>query len=143
MATDSGGGPAVAGPGVNSAVLDAFEPFIEALADRIAARMQAGRERMVSQHESELGPRRHRDAVKRRLANGEGGAGRAGRNYLLTPEAVREELAGAAARKPPQAAAGAEGSEGRAGGKSRARDLGDFERDIMAGLRSVAPGGST
>jgi predicted transcriptional regulator len=129
---------------VSSAVLQAIEPYLDALADRIAERMNRSRERMINQHDSELGPRRHRDAVKRRLANAEGGAGHAGRNYLLTKEAIREELAGRGGRgsagkgAPSPANDGSPGSGG-SGAKSRSRDLSDFEREVMTGLRTVKP----
>lgn len=131
---------------MNSAVLEAIEPFIDALADRIAARMNAARERMINQHDSELGPRRHREAVKRRIAGGEGGAGQAGRNYLLTKDAIREELAGGRGRRGGSGApspAGGDGSPGKggSGAKSRARELSDFERSVMGGLRSVKDDG--
>lgn len=127
---------------VNSAVLQAFEPYIDAIADRIAERMNRGRDRMINQFDSELGARRHRDAVKRRIANAEGGAGRAGRNYLLTLQAIREELAGKGGRGTPGKASPANdsppGGSGSAG-KSRARELADFEREVMTGLRTVKP----
>jgi hypothetical protein len=128
-------------PAVNIAVLQAIEPYLDELADRIAERMHAARGRMVNQHDSELGPRRHRDAVKRRMANGEGGAGHAGRNYLLTRAAIREELAGGRGRgsEGTPVPAGGDGSPGKggSGAKSRTRELNDFERDVMAGLRAV------
>lgn len=134
------GGPS-AGP--NSAVLQAFEPYIDALADRLAERLERGRGRMINQHESELGPRRHRDAVKRRIDNGEGGAGKAGRNYLLTLEAVREELARKGGRGKGAAVPAGGDDRGPAPGgsaaKSRTRDLGEFERELMTGLRAVKP----
>ena len=144
MAADSGG-PSVAGPGVNTAVLEAFELFIDAVADGVSERLERRRGRMINQHESELGPRRHREAVKRRLENGEGGAGRAGRNYLLTKEAIREELAGKGGRGRGKGASGApvpsggDGSPGAgsSGAKSRTRELNDFEREVMSGLRAV------
>ena len=134
------------GPGAapDSAVLQAFEPYIDALAERLATVLERRRGRMVNQHESELGPRRHREAVKRRIDGGEGGAGRVGRNYLLTREAVREELA----RGPGKGKRG-KGSEpepvtpdgtpagGAGGAQSRARELSQFERELMAGLRAV------
>ncbi len=127
---------------VSSAVLQAIEPYIDAIADRIAERMNAGRARMINQHDSELGARRHRDAVKRRLANGEGGAGHSGRNYLLTRDAILEELAGKGGRcgKVARAPSG-DGSPGAGGSgpKSRSRELSDFEREVMTGLRTVKP----
>lgn len=138
------------GPGaatVNSAVLQAFEPYIDALAERLAERLERRRGRMINQHDSELGARKHREAVKRRLANGEGGAGITpnGRGFLLTAEAIREELAGKTGRRgakgssPAASKAAADGSpcSGNTGAKSRARELGDFEREVMSGLRSV------
>jgi hypothetical protein len=131
------GGPGV---GPNDGVLQAFEPYIEALAERLAERLERRRARMINQHESELGPRRHREAVKRRLDNGEGGAGRAGRNYLLTVEAIREELArkGGRGKAPPVPAGdGPAPPSGGTGAKSRGRELGDFERELMSGLRAV------
>lgn len=142
MADDNG--PS-AGP-VNTALLDAFEPYLDAIADRLAARLTAGRARMINQHDSELGPRRHRDAVKRRIANDEGGAGRAGRNYLLTKEAVREELA--RPKKPRRGDSAPEAAptprpddrgpaSGASPSKSRARELADFEKDVMSSLNAV------
>lgn len=49
---------------------------------------------MRPQQGSPLGPRRHCEAVKRRLAEGLFGAAHIGRRYLLSPEALAEELAG-------------------------------------------------
>lgn len=128
-----------AGP-VSSAVLQAFEPYIDALADRLAERLERRRGRMVNQHDSELGPRRHREAVKRRIDNAEGGAGRAGRNYLLTTDAIREELARKDGKGKGTPAAGGDDRRPPAddsGAKSRARDLSAFEREVMTGLRAV------
>lgn len=143
------------GPGAapaNSAVLQAFEPYLDAIADKLAERLERRRDRMISQHDSELGPRRHREACKRRLDKGEGGAGHVGRNYLLTREAIREELAAGRGGKggrgkpgagPSPVPAGGDGSPssgsptGSSGAKSRARDLGDFERNLMTGLRAL------
>lgn len=47
----------------------------------------------VSQTGSPLGARRHAAAVRRRLERGERGAGMAGRKFLLSSEALAEELA--------------------------------------------------
>jgi hypothetical protein len=47
---------------------------------------------MISQTDSPLGPRRHADAVKRRIAAGLPGAAKVGRRYLLSPDALQEEL---------------------------------------------------
>lgn len=135
-----GGGPG-AGSGMNSAVLDAFEPYIDALADKLWDRFEQRRGRMVNQHDSELGPRKHREAVKRRLDNHEGGAGISpnGRNYLLTREAIREELAKTPRRRPESSARRTDQSPdaGSTPARSRARELGDFERELMRDLRNV------
>jgi len=131
------GGPGV---GPNNGVLQAFEPYLEWLAERLAERLEGRRGRMINQHDSELGPRRHREVVKRRIANGEGGAGQRGRNYLLTVEAIREELArkGGRGKAAPAPAGDDRGPpSGGSGAKSRARELGDFEREVMSGLRAV------
>lgn len=122
---------------------DVFQMFIDAIAEAVSQRMMKGRERMISQTHSELGPRRHRAAVKRRLANGEGGAGIDGRKYLLTPEALHEELTRSGrGSDPPPSNDPCPGGRPPAGGsnpvqKSRARVLGDFERELMTGLRAV------
>lgn len=47
---------------------------------------------LVDQSESLLGPRRHINAVKRRIRLGKPGASKVGRRYLLTREALTEEL---------------------------------------------------
>jgi hypothetical protein len=137
------------GPGagqVNSAVLQAFEPYLEAFADRVADKIEARRGRMINQAESQLGRRKHREAVQRRMANGEGGAGISGRNFLLSPEALREELAsGGHARgrgrgkgsAPSPAPAPSNDSSPDMPPKSRARDLGDFEKTLITGLHNV------
>jgi len=54
----------------------------------------AADEGMVSQTGSPLGPRRHAEAVKRRIATGAPGAAKVGRRYLLTQDALAEELSG-------------------------------------------------
>lgn len=151
MSEDHGPG---AGP-ANSAVLQAFEPYLDAIADKLADRLEARRGRMVNQAESELGRRKHREAVTRRIANGEGGAGISGRNFLLTREAIREELAAGRPRRGGKRDSSGNGSapapvpaprhDGSPSSgaqatppKSRARDLGDFEKDLMSGLHAVA-----
>jgi hypothetical protein len=47
---------------------------------------------MIPQGRSPLGPRRHAEAVKRRLAAGQPGAAHVGRKYLLSPDALNEEM---------------------------------------------------
>jgi hypothetical protein len=71
---------------------------LEALLDALAARLWEHMERretgLISHLDKKrgLGPRRHREAVKRRIAERAGGAYVIGREYKLTPEALREEL---------------------------------------------------
>lgn len=67
---------------------------LEALVVRAVRRAltAAADDGMTPQSGSPLGPRRHCDAVKRRLAAGAGGAAKIGRRYLLTPAALQEEL---------------------------------------------------
>lgn len=60
--------------------------------DAIARESAEDRREWVCQSESPLGPRRHIAAVRRRLRAGTEGAGQAGRKYLLSPEALAEEL---------------------------------------------------
>jgi len=48
--------------------------------------------RWVDQHESDLSVRQHCKAVRRRRAEGKGGAAIQGRRYLLTREALWEEM---------------------------------------------------
>lgn len=76
--------------------LDPLAPFaglIEAVAQRVAARVLGALDSgMIDQASSPLGSRRHRAAVDRRVANGEGGAFKRGRKCLLTREALTEEL---------------------------------------------------
>lgn len=70
------------------------EDIARALVDVVGdlAKLTSGAER-VDQAASPLGPRRHIRAVRRLLAAGDPRAGRAGRRYFLTGEAVDEELA--------------------------------------------------
>ncbi len=72
-----------------------FEPLLDSLAERIVDKwLEKTDLRMVPQSVSPLGPRKHRDAVKRRLRNNEGGAqiDQRGRRFLLTREAIAEEM---------------------------------------------------
>jgi hypothetical protein len=73
-----------------------LEAFLDEIADRLAARvvsrLREGEPGMVDQSASPLGGRRHCAAAKRRMARGEPGAAKVGRRYLLSPEALSEEL---------------------------------------------------
>lgn len=70
-----------------------LEVLLDALADRIAERMAKREAGLISQRDRRgLGKRRHINAVRRRIAERQGGAFKLGDDYMLTPEAVREEL---------------------------------------------------
>lgn len=68
--------------------------------DRVAAEQHAERRDWIGQRESPLGNRRHCAAVGARLAAGKPGAAIVGRRHLLSAEALEEELAGGAKRRP-------------------------------------------
>lgn len=114
-----------------------FDEIADRVADRLEQRLLRTQARMIAQTNSELGARRHRAAVKRRLASGEGGAAIVGRKHLLTPEALREELS----RRPPGPSCG-ERVPSKSPSKppksgTAARDLNNFERDLMRGLQEI------
>lgn len=71
-----------------------LEMLLDALAARLWEHMERRETGLISHLDKRrgLGPRRQREAVKRRIAEGAGGAYIIGREYKLTPEAVREEL---------------------------------------------------
>jgi hypothetical protein len=66
----------------------------------IAAERSAERRDWIDQSSSVLGPRRHIQAVRRRLKEGLDGAGQSGRRFLLSEEALAEELARPRGEKP-------------------------------------------
>ncbi|HEY6056197.1 MAG TPA: hypothetical protein VIU86_19865 [Gaiellaceae bacterium] len=72
------------------------EDLLQELALRIGrvvvAELRGIDQNMVEQSGSPLGRNRHVAAVKRRLAQGKGGAHIVGRRHLLTREALQEEL---------------------------------------------------
>ncbi len=75
--------------------LSALSRILRAAADEcdaIARESAQDRREWVCQADSPLGPRRHIQAVRRRLSAGNEGAGQSGRKYLLSPEAIAEEL---------------------------------------------------
>jgi hypothetical protein len=73
--------------------VNAFEAFIDELATRVAEKIASRDNGRINQrHPQSLGRRRHPEAVKRRIRDKLGGAYHIGRDYELTPEALREEL---------------------------------------------------
>jgi hypothetical protein len=75
-----------------SALEGLLDELAERLAVRVAARLKAPDPNMISQEGSPLGARRHCAAVRRRVARAQPGAAIVGRRYLLSPEALSEEL---------------------------------------------------
>ena len=65
---------------------------LERFADLVAERLGAGA--FVDQRDSPLGRNRHCAAVRRRMAEAKPGASKIGRRYLLSREAMMEELRG-------------------------------------------------
>ena len=98
-----------------------FAPLIDAIAEAVVAKLASTTHRMVSQHGSPLGPRIHRKAVKRRLERGLPGAAISpdGRRFMLTHEALAEELAGDKRAAEPDVA------------------LDDWQREVVGGLRKL------
>lgn len=75
------------------AVMGLLDALAETVAERVAEKLRGTCNDMVDQSTSRLGPRRHIAAVRRRLAAGLPGAARMGRTFLLSQEALREEMA--------------------------------------------------
>jgi hypothetical protein len=69
-----------------------LDELLDDLADRVAARLRAP-DQLVDQKGSPLGAKRHCAAVRRLMAEGDPGASRVGRRYLLSREALAAELA--------------------------------------------------
>lgn len=67
------------------------EDFLDAIAERVEQRLLRS-SRMQSQYGSPLGARTHRAAVNRRIDRNEGGAHIVKGRFLLTQQALREEL---------------------------------------------------
>lgn len=124
---------------MSAAALLSLEPLLDDLADRVAARILKAQTRMISQAKSELGPRKHREAVRRRIDEGLDGAAIVGRRFLLTPEALREEAARATAtrRRPSNPGTVAKTRGKRPEGEDKPGGLSDFQRELIAGLRAL------
>lgn len=115
----------------------AIEPLLDEIADRVAARILKAQSRMISQSASELGPRKHREAVKRRIDQGLDGAVIRGRRFLLTPEALREELMRPCKERSRAKAPPRPGLVKTDAASDRAAEVASFERGLLNGLRGV------
>jgi hypothetical protein len=84
-------------------VTGALDGLLETLATLVAREvvreLRSGPSDLVSQASSPLGKRRHCAAVRARLARGDSSACVVGRTHYLTPQALRDELAGCKAPK--------------------------------------------
>lgn len=103
---------------------------LDALAEAVEARLAR---RMVSQHGSPLGSRAHRAAVLRRVERQEGGAAIAKRKFLLSRDALKEELDRSTAEYVEQR---------KTRGPRKARsdqspDLDALQRELTGGLRNI------
>jgi hypothetical protein len=73
--------------------VNVYEFFLDELATRVAEKIATRDNGRINQrHRESLGPRRHVEAVKRRIKERQGGAYHVGRDWELTREALREEL---------------------------------------------------
>ena len=118
----------------------AIEPLLDEIADRVAARILKAQSRMISQASSELGPRRHRAAVRRRLDEGLDGAAISGRRFLLTPEALREEARRATPtkrRSSPNTVAKATNAKAKGDRSTPDGGLSELQRELLAGIRAL------
>lgn len=121
------------------------DDLIDAIARKVEQRL-ARSGRMQAQKGSPLGPRTHRAAVKRRLEQGEGGAKIVGERFLLTPDALEEELDRETAKQLSQRKrssdselAGHRMSAERRPRKARDQspELDALQREITGGLRRI------
>ena len=74
------------------AFADRFRKRLRAIAREVYGQEALARRGWLDQSESDLKPRKHIEAVRRRMADGLPGAKQDGRRYLLSPEAISEEL---------------------------------------------------
>lgn len=124
-----------------------FVDLLDAIADRVAERIAERDHSLITQHDRRgLGRRRHIEAVRRRIAEGRAGAYIRGRDYLLTPAAVREELERGGPRRagdaehPTAAAARARRAAAAAATAAEAAELEALSRKLDAELAAVSRG---
>lgn len=81
----------------------ALDLLADALAARVAAKLQEGQRGMLDQTASPLGRRRHINHVRRLHGQGDAGVAIVGRRYLATREVIDAEL-GRLGRRPAEQA---------------------------------------
>ena len=115
-----------------------LDDFIDAVADRLAERLAERDDSLIDQKDRRgLVGRRHIDAVRRRIAAKAGGAYIRGRDYLLTPAAVRDELArGSAPAGNDNAMPRPRVAKGKAGARS-SDELAQLKRELEAEMRGA------
>jgi hypothetical protein len=99
---------------------------LKGLSENLASALRApNADSWVSQDGSPLGNRRHCAAVRRRMEAGDIGAAKQGKRFLLTREALANELCGFGAARTP---AGVDGADS---------EPSDLEGELRAKLRAV------
>lgn len=116
-----------------------LKDVVNMLADALMERMGERDESLVSQRDPRgLMGRRHAEMVKRRRAEKKGGAYIVGRDYLLTPAALREELERLAG-EPERAAPAAPPRPPRKASRSAEHDeLARLKRELEADMRAAS-----
>jgi hypothetical protein len=110
-------------------MLRADDDLIDLIAQRVEQRLTRSN-RATSQHGSPLGARKHRAVVRRRVERNEGGAHIVGRRYLLTPDALQEELARETTKN-------VEERRARKLRKAHDPELDQLQRELVGGLRRL------
>jgi len=109
-------------------MLRADDDLIEAIAERVERRLSRS-SRMQAQKGSPLGPRTHRAAVNRRLTTGEGGAAIVGGKFLLTQDALQQELAAKTREHKPR--------QRKTTKSDQSPELDALQRELTGGLRRI------
>lgn len=118
------------------------DDLIDAITARVEERLMRS-SRMQSQYGSPLGPRTHRAAVNRRIERSEGGAHIVKGRFLLTQQALQEELnrethASVASRKRPSGGAADSPSPRRdRRGRDKSPELDELQRELVRGVRNL------
>lgn len=115
--------------------------LIRAFAAEIAACLAEQDDGLIDQRDRRgLMGRRHIDAVRRRMAEKAGGAYKRGRDYLLTPAAVREELERGSAPSHAAVSARPRKAKGARVNDARVAELEALKRELEADMRAARKG---